>query len=134
MYHSSRPPATFLRFVIAGFFAYIFFSGIVSVFGSTAVVIPILAVPFLLVIAKIAMVVLVFRGFRRLAGAPAAFGWDRGRYVTVERDRFGDGSWRRRPSRRPPARRPAPVDPDWERAKREAREELDREFPDPQAP
>lgn len=120
--------------MIAGFFAYIFFSGIVSVFGSAAVVIPILAVPFLLVIAKIAMVVLVFRGFRRLAGAPATFGWDGGRYVTVERDRFGDGPWRRRPSRRQPAQGPAPVDPDWERAKREAREELDREFPDPQAP
>lgn len=120
--------------MIAGFVAYILFSGIVSVVGSAAVLVPILAVPFLLVAAKIAMGVLMFRGFRRLAGPPTTVGWERGRYVTVERDRFGDGPWRRRPSRRDPAHRPVPVDPDWERAKQEAREELDREFPDPQAP
>lgn len=132
VYHSSRPRFGLLPLAAVGFTVYVFIRGLTAVFGSAAVLV--LWLPLMLVGAKMVSAAI---GTRRRHGADhqVSYGWRDGRYVTVERDHRTPGHWR--PSSRwdhersgPPA---PPVDPDWERAKREAREEIEREFPDPQA-
>lgn len=136
MYHSSRPRFGLLRLAVFGFIVYIFFRGLVSVLGTAALVVPFLWFPLVFLGVKVAMAAAFTRRLGPV-GPQVDHGWRDGRYVTVERRHRESGPWRRSSrwdrSERSDAAVPPP-DPDWERAKREALEEIEREFPDPQAP